>query len=279
MSRPPRWLVPSGVSSPEVSRPPRCLVSRGILSRKVSRPPRCLIPRGVSSPEVARPPRCLVPRGVLSPEVSHPPRCLVSRGVSSPEVACLPRWLVPRGGSSPEVSGPPRWLVPRGGLSPEVAPAKSSSHLSFVLACVSSSLEQHLLALMGGKSPRNLAEIRWTQVPEGELSTCPYPNIPGEGLGHRCCLNEDLGPCRGLWAPGRPARGHHGSAASADGDRAVLLGGGGAHDGRARVAGEDQHAAAAHGHRRLCRDGRKALGHVLRGLSGGRSLRFPRLRC
>lgn len=164
-----------------------------------------------------------------------------------------------------------------------MAPAKASSHLSFALAYVSSSLEQHLLALMGGKSPGNLAEIRWTQVPEGELSACPYPDIPGEGLGHRCCLNEDLGPCRGLWAPaGVCGLLDDQHVDSTEALPALTVTGlccleeAAPTTGRARVAGEDQCTAAARGHRRLYRDGRKALGHVLRGLCGGRSLRFPR---
>ena len=48
---------------------------------------------------------------------------------------------MPRGGSPPEVAQ-------QGVLSPEVAPAKASSHLFFVLTCVSSSVEQHLLTLL-----------------------------------------------------------------------------------------------------------------------------------
>ena len=59
----------------------------------------------------------------------------------------------------------------------------------------------------------------------------PLPGHSQGGAGSQMLFERGLGPLRGLRAPGRPARGHNGCPASADGDWAVLLGGGGAHKG------------------------------------------------
>lgn len=162
------------------------------------------------------------------------------------------RWLVP------QVARAPRWLQPR------------PHHTFSLVMCVSSSLEQQLLTLMGGKSPGNFAEIRWTRAPGGELSACPYLDIPREGLGHRYCLNEASGPSGvcGLLDD------QHMDTTDA---LPVLTVTGlccleevAPTRGQARVAGEDQctplrlRGPRGRGHRRLCHDGQKALGHVLR---------------
>ena len=226
-------------------------------------------------------------------------------------MARAPRWLAPRGGSA-------RCLVPRGGSSQGLITPflcvnvcelfRGAASLDFAAAAAKSlqscptlcdpidgsppgsaipgilqarTLEWVAIAF----SPGNLAEIGWTRVPGGELSACPYLDIPREGLGHRCCLNEDSGPSGvcGLLDD------QH--VDTTDALPALMVTGLCCLEevaptrGQARVVAEDQRAPLrlrgprGRGHRRLCHDGQKALGHVLRGLCGGRSLHFPQLRC